>query len=201
MKAVTKVVARLLAIATVLTFVLVGCVQAGPVDGDSGGGSDSGEAPGDTTPPAEVTGVSATVADGSVTLSWDDPADPDFDGVQIGWAPGGATPVTVAAGVESYQATGLTNDNEHSFTITTIDESGNKSVGVTIAATPTAPDVNAPGDVTSLSALEGDGYVELTWSDPTDADLDQILVTFVPGGTAPLTVNNGVEQIDRKSVV
>jgi hypothetical protein len=92
----------------------------------------------DAAAPANVTGVSATAGDTQVTLAWTDPGDGDFDHVNITIA-GNPTPVEVAAGVGTETITGLTNGTEYSFTITSVDDVGNESAGVTILSTPSAP--------------------------------------------------------------
>jgi hypothetical protein len=100
--------------------------------------------PTDTTPPAEVTGLSADPSNEQVTLSWIDPEDDDLDHIEITWTAGsGGTgePVTVeksTAGdrANSITITGLTNETEYTFTVKSMDNTGNKSTGVTITATP-----------------------------------------------------------------
>ncbi|MDR1586257.1 MAG: hypothetical protein LBS57_02240, partial [Treponema sp.] len=42
----------------------------------------------DATPPAEVTGLTATAGNAQVTLSWNDPADADLGYIEISWTGG-----------------------------------------------------------------------------------------------------------------
>jgi hypothetical protein len=92
---------------------------------------------GDTTPPAEVTGLSAVAGHQQVTLSWAAPADSDFAKVEITHnQSGGGTAKAVNKGTNSYTWTSLTNGTEYTFTVKTVDSTGNKSAGKTKTATP-----------------------------------------------------------------
>jgi hypothetical protein len=106
-------------------------------------GCDNGNSPiGDTTPPAEVTSLTATPGNGQVTLNWTDPADSDFNEVEITFTPavtGITQPIIVAKGTATKVITGLTNDTEYTFTIKTKDDTGNTSIGTTATATPVLP--------------------------------------------------------------
>jgi hypothetical protein len=96
------------------------------------------------TKPGDVSDLSAVASDASVTLTWTDPADADLDHIAITWTPDDPDePMTVEAGVEEALITGLTNEEEHTFTVTAIDEDGNESDGVAIIATPHAAPDNA----------------------------------------------------------
>ncbi len=99
----------------------------------------------DVTAPQPVTGMAAVAGNGQVTLSWVDPADSDFNHVEITHnRPGGATPRVVGYGVQTALIGGLRNNDLYTFTLVTVDTSDNSSAGVTIDATPTA----GGGDVT-----------------------------------------------------
>jgi hypothetical protein len=145
-------------------------------------------------PPANVTGLVATAGNGQVTLTWTDPADADLKEIEITWTPNGTTPQTVAKGTRTYTATGLTNGNAYTFTVMAKDNAGYLSAGETTTATPDSPpDTTPPGNVTSLAAAAGNGQVTLTWTDPTDADLKEIEITWTPNGTTPQTVAKGTQ--------
>jgi chitodextrinase len=46
--------------------------------------------------------------------------------------------------------------------------------------------------VSGLTGTPGNGQVSLSWTDPADADLDHIEITYTPGGPAqPITVAKG----------
>jgi hypothetical protein len=60
----------------------------------------------------------------------------------------------------------------------------------TIVESPPA-DITPPAEVTGLSGIPGDGAVSLSWTDPADADLASLEITWSPDGTAPQTVAKG----------
>lgn len=90
----------------------------------------------DTTPPKEVTELSATGGNGKVTLRWKNPADEDLHQVEITANPADGSlknPVYLAAAkgsAGSFIAEGLKVATKYTFTLKTIDKSLNKSAGV-----------------------------------------------------------------------
>ncbi len=143
---------------------------------------------------ADVANLQATPGDGQVTLTWDDPADSEFDRVEIMWTPNGSTPQTVQPGVETYTATGLVNDTPYTFTVQTAAGTEAFSPGEQISATPTGgtvTDTTPPGEVGYLDAVAGDGQVTLSWGEPTDNDFDHVEITWTPGGPAVQTIPKG----------
>jgi len=138
--------------------------------------------PEDSVAPGEVTDLSKTVGDQQVTLQWTDPDDSDLDHIAITWGTNGSAEVD--PNTETYTATSLTNGEEYTFTVKTVDTSGNASTGETITATPVAPDSTAPAEVTNLTKTIGDQQVTLDWTDPDDSDLDHIAITWGTSGSA-----------------
>jgi surface protein len=180
-----------LALALLLVLALaLAAACSNPVNGDDG--SDDG---GDTTPPGEVTGLYTTPGDGQMALNWTDPTDTDFASVEITWEPGGSDPQAVPAGTQTYTATGLTNGTDYTFTVRTVDESGNRSAGSTVSGTPqaTATDTVPPAEVTGLSATRGAEEITLTWVDPFDSDFATVEITWEPGGSDPQSVSAGTQ--------
>jgi uncharacterized repeat protein (TIGR02543 family) len=92
----------------------------------------------DTTPPAEVTGLRANIDDEAVTLAWTDPMDADLDRLEITWTGGSASTAKSAVynRANSETITGLTNGTAYTFTVKTVDTSGNESQGETLTVTP-----------------------------------------------------------------
>jgi hypothetical protein len=116
---------------------------------------------GDTTPPAEVTSLSAVAGHEKVTLSWTPPADSDFAKVEITHNQSGGTATkTVNKGTNSYTWTGLTNGTAYTFTVKTVDSTGNKSTGTTKTATPVATYSLSVARITGQDS--GYGSVEIT---------------------------------------
>lgn len=99
--------------------------------------------PGDTTPPAAPTSLSATPGDGSIQLNWTSPSDPDVKGYNVyrrltaeTYPP---TPLIFVTG-ESQLDNGLSNGTEYFYTIKAVDTSNNESAASTEAsAIPAAP--------------------------------------------------------------
>ncbi|MBE3553577.1 MAG: hypothetical protein IMW85_00895 [Thermicanus sp.] len=72
---------------------------------------------------------------------------------------------------ESYTITGLAEDTEYTVEIVTVDTSGNRSIGVS-KTFKTIKDNTPPGDVTSISVLPSYTEAEVTFTKPSDPDVD-----------------------------
>ena len=105
----------------------------------------------DETAPAPVTNLTATAKDSRVLLTWTDAADSDIYGYEVSYSGSKAinrvvlpaldsTSMMVPQGAGGTYISGLTNGTEYTFTVKTVDTSGNKSEGVTESATPLALD-------------------------------------------------------------
>ncbi len=102
----------------------------------------------DTTAPANVTDLAATPKDSSVLLTWKDAADEDIYGFEVSWktesagrsAALGENSMVVAKKLEGCIVKNLANGTEYTFTVKTMDISGNKSEGVSVKTTPLAVD-------------------------------------------------------------
>lgn len=115
----------------------------------------------DTTAPANVTELSATARDSRVLLTWTDATDDDIFGYEVSYS--GTNTINravsamekstlfVAQGAGGTYVSGLENETEYTFTVKTMDTSGNKSEGAAVKATPSAPDKSDPLRI-SLSA-------------------------------------------------
>ena len=103
----------------------------------------------DEIAPAKVTNLAAQEKDSRVLLTWTDAADEDVYGYEITYS--GTNPINrvvlpaldsktimVGKGAGSCYVSGLENGTEYTFTVKTVDTSGNKSEGVTVKATPVA---------------------------------------------------------------
>src|SRR5205085_3175062 len=126
----------------------------------------------DTTPPAEVTNLRETHTYNSATLTWTNPSDIDFDHVNvynsIGTMLGTSTNGT-------YNITSLTASTQYTYTIKTVDHTGNISNGLTITVTTSAtPDTTPPANVTNLVASPSHTTVSLTWTNPSDSDFSKV---------------------------
>src|SRR5574344_225829 len=138
----------------------------------------------DTTAPAEVSSLTATAGDQKVKLTWTNPNDSDFAGVQI------ITTATTANTVVStkttkasvYTVTGLTNATEYTFTLTTFDSDANYSDGVETTATPASSDgTGTTGTTTTTTTTDS---TAATWAYTASAP-----VSPVSSSTATLTIS------------
>jgi hypothetical protein len=140
----------------------------------------------DTTPPGPVTGFTATPGDESVQLSWTNPGDADLAGVQVQRKESGY-PTSPSDGVTVYKSsgtsttdTGLANGTMYYYAAFSYDSSANYGTAATAGATPA--DNSAPGAVTGFTATPGFLQLELTWSNPADADLAGVKIVRRTGG-------------------
>ncbi|MCX6779184.1 MAG: hypothetical protein NTU97_03055, partial [Candidatus Magasanikbacteria bacterium] len=96
----------------------------------------------DVTPPANVIDLAAVAGDKKINLSWQNPADSDFNGVMIRRSTTNF-PATPADGIFVYQGsnitkedTGLTNGVLYYYSVFSYDTSNNFASGAIISATP-----------------------------------------------------------------
>ncbi|QNL96158.1 SUMF1/EgtB/PvdO family nonheme iron enzyme [Treponema sp. Marseille-Q4132] len=142
MKALRKI--GILVMAVAITAIGIGCKNTAEEDKKA-----------DESAPAAVTNLTATAKDSRVLLTWTDATDGDVYGYEVSYS--GSAPINRAAlpalNVKSMMApqgaggcyvSGLTNGTEYTFTVRTMDTSGNKSGGVTAKATPVAVSANSP---------------------------------------------------------
>ena len=103
----------------------------------------------DTTAPADVTELVAAAKNSSVVLTWKDATDEDIFGYLVSWKAESTGRALVALEKDSLIAakgqqgcvvSGLTNGTKYTFTVKTMDTSGNTSGGVTEDATPVVVD-------------------------------------------------------------
>ena len=138
----------------------------------------------DTKAPANVTSLTVTATDGNAVLTWKNPSDADFDGVQVSMNPAEGTllnPVILGKNVTSLNVGGLTIGKEYTFTVKTIDTSNNKSSGVSAKAeVADTSDKTAPAEVTELTVQAENGNAVLNWKNPTDADFAGVQVSMSP---------------------
>ena len=136
----------------------------------------------DKKAPANVTSLTVTASNGNAVLSWENPTDTDFAGVQVAMSPAEGTlknAVVFGKDVVSLDVSGLTVGKEYTFTVKAFDESLNYSEGAEAKATVAdTADYTAPADVTELTAINKDASVLLTWTDATDEDIYGYEVTW-----------------------
>jgi len=93
--------------------------------------------PPDVTPPANVRALTAKTGDRTITLTWKNPPDPDFDHVEVeSFYSGPAASVAYRGSETSFTASGLKNGISYRFVVVSYDRVGNASVGLAIEAKP-----------------------------------------------------------------
>ena len=124
----------------------------------------------DETAPANVTELTAQAKDSRILLTWQDAADSDVYGYEVSYS--GTKPINrvvlpaldttsmmVPPKAEGTYINGLTNGTEYTFTVKTVDTSGNKSEGVTVKGTPVATDAGETLKITlTASVPQENGY-------------------------------------------
>ena len=132
----------------------------------------------DTSAPRSVTGLTNnTYLTTSISWTWMDPMDADFDRVMVYLD--GTWKQNVTKGVQLYSATGLTADTQYSIGTRTVDTTGNVNASWVnhTARTAPLPDTTAPRSITGLANTT---YVMTSinwiWTDPTDADFSKVMV-------------------------
>ena len=147
----------------------------------TGCSSDSDSDDADRTPPAEIIGLNAVPNDSSVFLTWTNPADKDFYGVEVSAVPAEGTlkePVVVKG--NTITVTGLTNGTSYTFTLKTIDKSTNVSAGVSSenVSPVDSSDKTPPEEVINLKLKVADGIAKLTWTDSVSEDVFGYEITY-----------------------
>lgn len=112
-----------------------------------------------STPPSDVTNLTATVGNGEVTLTWEVAQGAQSYEIYVDDA--AESEATLHSATTSYTVTGLTNDVEHTFKVVAVNNAGS-SAGVTVKATPKEP-TDPPGAFT-LSVTGSNKTATLSWT-------------------------------------
>ena len=118
----------------------------------------------DETAPAPITNLTATAKDSRVLLTWTDAADSDIYGYEVSYSgneainraalsPVAKNSMIVPQGAGGCYISGLANGTPYTFTVKTMDTSGNRSEGVTASATPLAVDASQALQIALTSAV------------------------------------------------
>jgi hypothetical protein len=161
--------------------------------------------PFDGVAPSPLPSFTAEPGDSSVTLSWTNPPDSDFDHTVIRYStsdyPTGPTeglPVDGASGefpndpsaADQFVHAGLDNGTTYYYAAFAADEVPNYSVESEAAATPA--DIYPPGDLPMVHiGAQADGSIMLRWQAPADADLEGVLIRYSLDGS-PNAIDAGL---------
>ncbi|HAH61664.1 MAG TPA: hypothetical protein DCL73_06160 [Treponema sp.] len=137
----------------------------------------------DAIGPSHVTELEAVGSDGTVTLTWTDPSDTDFDHILIKY---GNESVTVASGIETYEVTGLTNEEGVQFKVYSVDKHGNIS---TVKQTGGIPTKYSGGWILAYFKSNSDGTADYE-SLHFGYSADGLNYTAINSGSAVFTIDS-----------
>ena len=147
----------------------------------------------DVTAPSGVAGLTnASYGPNYINWTWSDPADPDFDHVEVYLD--GSFQENVTKGIQFYNATGLNPDTSYTIGLKSVDTSGNvnSSMVTHSASTASLPDTTPP--VWSSTPLNQ--TLELgTAFNYTVAATDPLSVTYSVNDTVNFAINSISGQI------
>ncbi len=161
--------------------------------------------PQDKLPPSDVSNFQATSKqDGSIKLSWENPADSDFAGVKI-VRKAGSAPSSLSDGNEIYNGkdtlfidTATENGIKYFYMIASYDQSKNYSAGIVKNAT--SVDIIPPSPVTyaTIKVIPAGNKLEISWQIPGDSDFNGVKILRGLNGYCPTTTTDsstGVTEI------
>jgi hypothetical protein len=183
----TITVCGLTALVLAFGLVLTGCP-------DATSSSDTSDLPSgpDTTPPAKVSGLVAHngAADTEAWLVWTDPADADFDHVEI-TGTGITGTEEVAKGDQVLHIEGMNSGATGvTYSVISVDKTGNKSEAEASAAITLEADSTPPGAITGVTAAthaSTEGAISITWTLPGDTDIAKVTIDIDDGAGGPAT--------------
>jgi fibronectin type 3 domain-containing protein len=141
-----------------------------------------------TQVPAIPVGLSATAAEGQVTLTWTDTTAPTTFNVYRGTTSGGegATPIATGVTTTSFTDIGLTDGTTYYYAVAAVNNGVASANSSEASAT---PQVQPP---TGLTAVPGNMKVSLTWTASTGAASYNVYRGTSPGGEGANAVATGV---------
>ena len=165
----------------------------------------------DKTAPANVTELTATNKDASVLLTWTDATDEDIYGYEVTWnkntpinrsAAMEANSMMVAPGANGCYISNLTNGTEYTFTVKSVDTSGNKSAGVTKTITPSIIEKSALQIALEPNTTERTNQnVVITVNATTDSASEIKKITYIEGTESKIdTVLAGTNITETKEI-
>ena len=165
----------------------------------------------DGVAPADVTNLVVTNKDASVLLTWTDATDEDIYGYEVSWnnnAPINrssameANSMMVAPGAKGCYISNLTNGTEYTFTVKSVDTSGNKSAGVTKTITPSIIEKSALQITLESNTTERTNQdVVITVNATTDSASKIKKITYVEGTESKIdTVLAGTNITETKQI-
>jgi len=148
----------------------------------------------DCTPPENVSSFLAVPGDGLITLSWQNPGDPDFAGVRV-VRKAESYPTSMDDGVKVYDDIGerfvdqpLENTIPYFYVAYAYDGVPLFASGVQATATP--HEMTPPPDILRFAASPGLGQISLSWVKPSSSDFAGVRIQRSTKGY-PTSVDDG----------
>ena len=146
----------------------------------------------DKNPPGSVIQFSATPGNNRILLQWTNPTDLDFQGVRIMRKTTGF-PTQTTDGDLAYLGhdtsvldSNLQNDVTYYYSAFSYDVANNFADGIPATATPSAFAAGGNfslGSVTNFVGVAGDTEAQLTWNNPSDANVSSLFTNAALAGT------------------
>lgn len=123
--------------------------------------------------PKEVSQIVAIpISPDEIKITWKEPADEYFDGVEIVQ---GSNVFTVPKGITEYIVGGLGANTRHDFKIRSFN-SGQKSADQEFFATTLEPEQNPPSEIRNLQSFIYADRIKFTWENPEDTDHHEVRI-------------------------
>lgn len=104
---------------------------------------------------------------------WNDNTETDLVGYEIALQQGSGT-FNITAVASSYYVFNVTGNSSYTAKVRAVNVLGNKSAYTSTQTITTTYDTTPPGLPTSIAATAGMGEIYITWTNPSDVDLDHV---------------------------
>lgn len=125
-------------------------------------------------PPPDVTQIVTLPFENKMEISWTNPTDENFSGVEI--YRNDTKIATVQKSQTKYTDTGLTPDTQYKYRIVALYNGGNTSLGVVFYARTLERDETPPAEIRNLKSYVYADRIKFTWENPDDVDFYEVRI-------------------------
>lgn len=151
--------------------------------GESADSSEVSATPTAPPPPDPPTGLTATAGDTEISLSWNTSTGATSYNIKRSLVGGGPYDTIASSTLPQYLDTGLTNGVPYYYVVSAVSQNGESADSSEATATPTAPPPPQPPDPpTGLTAVAGDGEVQLNWNASFNTLTYNVKRSLISGG-------------------